>query len=62
VSRSDPTSGGSARDRNARARLPLYDLPRRITDGLPLPTRGLILDIEPEKEGRTSPRGETPER
>lgn len=32
----------------------LYRPPRRITDGLPLPTRGLILDIEPEKEGRAS--------
>jgi len=62
MSRSDPISGSSAGHQNVRARLPLYDLPCRITDGLPLPTRGLILDIEPEKEGRTSPRGETPER
>lgn len=40
----------------------LYKLPRRITDGLLpptcLPTRGLISDIEPEKEGRASPREE----
>lgn len=36
----------------------LYKLPRRITYGLPLPTRGLISDIEPEKEGRASPREE----
>jgi len=40
----------------------LYEPPRRVTDGLPLPTRGLIPDIEPEKEGRASARGETPER
>lgn len=41
---------------------PLYEPPRRMADDLPLPTRGLIPDIEPEKEGRASPRGETPER
>lgn len=48
---------------DARSHLlsPLYEAPRRIADGLPLPTRGLIPDIEPEKEGRASPRGETPE-